>query len=261
MDPDAAASLVTERTRAIIAVDPFGQPADLPALAVLAQRRGFALVEDAACALGANVGGRRCGSWPAAGCFSFHPRKVVTTGEGGMVTTNDDALAGRLRRLRNHGGERAAVGMTFVEHGYNYRLSEFQCALGVAQMARVDEILADRARTAGQYRQRLASVERVLFPEPSRDERWTYQSLVVLLDDDVDRDGVVAEMARHGIETTLGTYAMHAHPAFASLGYAPGALPNSWRLQRQTLTLPLVPAMVEDQVDQVVATLAAATSG
>lgn len=256
LDPLAAAALVTDRTRAVVPVDPFGQPADMASIADLAERHSLLVVEDAACALGASRASRACGSWPAAGCFSFHPRKVITTGEGGMVTTDDGALAERLRRLRSHGGKWSdGVGLSFVEHGFNYRLSELQCAIGVSQLARIDQILGDRARIAGAYRERLASFEHVLCPQPSAGELWTYQSFVVVLADEVDRDGVIRAMARGGIETTLGTYAMHAQPAFSSLGYAPGDLPVSWRLQRQTLTLPLVPEMTDSDVDRVVETL------
>ncbi|MBV9412952.1 MAG: DegT/DnrJ/EryC1/StrS family aminotransferase [Acidimicrobiia bacterium] len=255
VDVEAAASLITERTKAVIPVDPFGQPADLPAMGSMADQYGLAVIEDAACALGAAIDGRRCGSWPTAGCFSFHPRKIITTGEGGMVTTDDAALAARLRLLRNHGGERAGVGMTFVAHGFNYRLSEVQCALGIAQMARVDEILADRARVAGHYREQLQAIPPASFPEPRAGSTWTYQSLVVVLDDEVDRDRVVAALTERGIETTLGTYAMHTHPVFAAYGYAPGDLPNSWRWQRQSLTLPLLPAMTEEEVERVVTAL------
>jgi dTDP-4-amino-4,6-dideoxygalactose transaminase len=256
LDPEAAAALVSARTKAILPVDPFGQPADLAALAALADSRGLVMVEDAACALGASIAGRACGAWPAAGCFSFHPRKILTTGEGGMVTTDDGGLAARLRRLRNHGGEAGGVGMRFVEHGFNYRLSELQCALGVAQLGRLDEILADRARAAGLYRDRLGDIDGVTFPEPTEGAVWTYQSLVVVLADGIDRDVVVGAMAHDGIETTLGTYAMHAQPAFARYGYEPGALPNAWRLQQQTLTLPLLPGMDEATVDRVATSLA-----
>ena len=250
LDVADAATKLTARTKAIMPVDPFGQPADLAAVAGL----GVTVIEDAACALGSSRDGRSCGAWRGAGCFSFHPRKVVTTGEGGAVTTDDADLADRLRLLRNHGGERqdGQVGLTFVAHGFNYRLSEVQAALGLAQLDRLPAILADRARTAASYEERLAGTGGVELRKPDPGQVWSYQSFVVMLDDEIDRDGVVARMRDSGIETTLGTYAMHAQPAFAGLGYKPGDLPNSWRAQRQSLTLPLVPGMTDAQVDQVV---------
>jgi len=262
LDVEHAASLVNDRTRAVLAIDPFGQPADLPALVDLCRAHGLHLVEDAACALGASRQGTACGAWPDVGCFSFHPRKVVTTGEGGAVTTDDDALADRLRLLRNHGGRRGpAVGLEFVEHGFNYRLSEIPAALGLAQMGRLDAILADRARTASCYDQRLAGVAGVTVPATPPGSVWSNQSYVVLLDEAVDRDAVVAALAASDIETTLGTYALHAQPAFARYGYAPGDLERSWAAQQRSLTLPIVPAMPDHQVDRVVDALAAAIEG
>lgn len=260
IDPDVAESLMTPRTVAVIPVDPFGQPADLPRLDQLATRHGIALVEDAACALGAEIAGRPCGSWPVAGCFSFHPRKTVTTGEGGMVTTADAELAATLRRLRNHGGAPAAVGMCFTDNGFNYRMSEIAAALGLAQLRRFDQILADRRRCASCYRELLGRVPGIAVPELPPDGHCTYQSFVVVLDANVDRDAVVHTLRARGIETTLGTYALHAQPAFARFGYRPGDLPNSWHYQRQSLTLPLLPGMADPDIEAVVDALAHATA-
>ena len=256
LDVADAAAKVSPRARAIMPVDPFGQPADLAAVERLAARHGLVVVEDAACALGSARAGRPCGSWPGLTCFSFHPRKVVTTGEGGAVLTSEPALAERLRLLRNHGGVRGeGVGLEFVDNGYNYRLSEIPAAMGLAQLLRLDAILADRKRTAARYEERLASVEGVELRRPGGGEVWSYQSFVVMLVDDVDRDAVVAGLRAEGIETTLGTYAMHAQQSFARFGYCAGDLPNSWRAQRQSLTLPLVPSMPEAEVDRVVQAL------
>lgn len=255
LDPADAAAKVTSRTTAIVPVDPFGQPADAQSISALAVHHGLVVVEDAACGLGASVGDRRCGQWPLAGCFSFHPRKVVTTGEGGAITTDDDDLADRLRRLRSHGAEHGPAGMTFVDNGFNYRLSESAAVLGLAQLRRFEEILADRARTAAAYDKRLAAIDGVEVRAPGPGERWSHQSYVVMLDDAIDRDAIVLGLREHGVESTLGTYALHAQPAFAACGLAPGDLPNSWRAQCQSLTLPLVPRMTEAEVDLVVGAL------
>jgi dTDP-4-amino-4,6-dideoxygalactose transaminase len=257
LDLEDAAARITPRTRALMAVDPFGQPCDLAAAAALAGKRDLLLLEDAACALGAHAAGRRCGSWPGAGCFSFHPRKIITTGEGGMVTTDDPNLADRLLRLRNHGGVRAAVGMRFEEHGFNYRMSELQAALGRAQMRRLDEMLAGRRAAAQAYDRALAATGPVTVPAAGSPGA-THQSYVVLLADGIDRDGVSLALRAAGIETTLGTYAMHAHPAFAAYGYEAGDLPHSHRAQEQSLTLPLWPGMGEEVVEEVVAALGTA---
>ena len=250
LDLDHAAARVTSRTRALMAVDPFGQPCDLVGAAALAREHDLLLLEDAACALGAQVAGRRCGSWPGAGCFSFHPRKIITTGEGGMVTTSDAALAERLRLLRNHGGVRASVGLRFEAHGFNYRLSELQAAIGRAQMHDLDGMLAGRRAAARAYERALAPLDGLTIPASS-DTGTTFQSFVVLLRDGIDRDTVAIALRDAGIETTLGTYAMHAHGAFAPYGYRAGDLPHAYRAQQQSLTLPLWPAMQDELVERV----------
>ncbi len=259
IDLDDAAERITSRTRALMVVDPFGQPCDLGAAAALAQAHDLLLIEDAACALGADLLGRRCGSWPGAGCFSFHPRKIITTGEGGMVTTDDGALAGRMRLLRNHGGVRTDVGMRFEEHGFNYRLSELQAVLGRAQMRAVDDMVAGRRAASAVYLELLAPLHHVTVPAAASPGS-TFQSFVVLLADEIDRDGVVTALRASNIETTLGTYAMHAHPAFSSYGHRPGDLPHSYRAQQQSLTLPLWPGMSAELIERVVGELQAATS-
>lgn len=251
LDWTDAARRATPRTRALIAVDPFGQPTLSGELLEWAVREDIAVIEDAACALGSSRSGRPCGGWPSVpGCFSFHPRKVVTTGEGGAVTTDDDDLAARLRLLRSHGGEAGApVGLTFVEHGFNYRLSELQAVLGLPQLRRLDDIRADRQRSARHYEDLLAGVPGVELVTPPAADDWSYQSFVVLVP---ERDRVVAGLRDAGIETTLGTYALHAHPAYAHLGWSPGDLPESFDRQQRSLTLPLVPRMTESQVELVV---------
>jgi dTDP-4-amino-4,6-dideoxygalactose transaminase len=256
MDPEHAASLVTERTRVIMPVDPLGQPANHASLEVLAAGAGAHLIVDAACSLGASRGGRECGGHGDMGCISFHPRKVVTCGEGGMVTTDDSALAERLRLLKNHGAQRTTSGiLEFVEPGFNYRLSEVPAILGLAQMQRLDQILADRQRTAGRYGEALGGIPGVRVPEAPPDTVWSYQSYVVVLDESLDRNDVIAKMAAEGIETTIGTYACHQHPAFSRWIPEIGGLPNSARFADHSLTLPLVPHMDPSEVERVVESL------
>ncbi len=253
LDPDDAAAKVTPRTKAIMPVDPFGQPAELAAVHALARTHGLTVVEDSACALGAVRGGVPCGAWPGVGCFSFHPRKVLTTGEGGMVTTNDPEIARRAALLRNHGGETVDGRATFVANGFNYRMGEIQAALGIVQMRRLDGILEDRRRTAALYMERLAgALPEVAIPLSAPASDCTFQSFVVVLPETADRDAAIATLRGVGIETTLGTYAMHAHPAFARFGYRPGDLPNSHRMQARSLTLPLLPRMESAVVARVV---------
>ncbi len=177
-----------------------------------------------------------------------------------MVTTSDAALAERLRLLRNHGGARTTVGMRFETHGFNYRLSELQAAIGRSQMHSLDGLLAGRREAARRYERALAPLDRVSVPASS-DTGTTFQSFVVLLGDGIDRDAVAVTLRAAGIETTLGTYAMHAHPAFARYGYRAGDLPNAHRAQRQALTLPLWPGMAAELVERVVGELRDAIEG
>lgn len=251
---------ITPRTKAVIVVDPFGQPALDHEQLEVAHAHDLVVIEDAACGLGSSRGGVPCGRWPGVpGCFSFHPRKVVTTGEGGAITTDDGELAARVRLLRSHGGQRGPeVGLEFVAHGFNYRMSEVQAVLGLAQLRRLDDIRNDRIRTAARYEALLDGVEGVELITRPRGDVWSYQSFVVLVD---DRDRVVHRMRDGGIETTLGTYAMHAHPAFAHLGHVAGDLPESYDRQQRSLTLPLLPAMEERDIERVVRSLASAVLG
>jgi dTDP-4-amino-4,6-dideoxygalactose transaminase len=259
MDPELARDLVSDRTRVVMPVDPFGQPADHGAICALAADVGARVVVDAACSLGGERFGAACGAHGDMGCFSFHPRKVVTCGEGGMVTTSDPDLVDRLRILRNHGSRRTGTrSVSFVEPGFNYRLGEVAAVMGLAQVRRLGSILADRRTTASHYDATLEGVLGLTVPRPASGTKWSYQSYVVVLDDGIDRDGIISAMADVGIETTIGTYACHQHPAYAPWGYRDGDLPNSARFARQALTLPLIPRMSTAQVERVVGALVTA---
>jgi perosamine synthetase len=253
LDPADLERRVTPRTRAMLPVHPFGLPADMDPVLDVAARHEIPVVEDAACALGATYRGRQAGSLGLAGCFSFHPRKSITTGEGGMITTSDRPLADRIRLLRSHGGVREEGRFTFEAAGFNYRLSDILAAVGVAQMRKLDEFLAARRRIAAAYDEALADFERLRRPVTPEWATHTDQSYVVLVDESVDRDGVIAALKRDGIETTLGTYALHAQPFFArTYGLRPGELPNSHRAFTRSLALPLHGGMSDGDIARVV---------
>jgi perosamine synthetase len=258
MRTDDLGRRITSRSRAVIPVHPFGLPADMGPILDVGARAGLSVVEDAACALGATYQDRQAGSIGRAGCFSFHPRKSITTGEGGMVTTADGELAARLRLLRSHGGLRHEGRFTFEAAGYNYRLSDILAAVGVAQMRRLDEHLANRRRVAAQYDALLAGLDGVRRPATPTGSTHTYQSYVVLLDERIDRDAVIGRLRADGIETTIGTYAVHAQPYFArTLGHAAGDLPSSQRAFLSTIALPLHGGLSDGDVERVVERLAA----
>ena len=249
IDPDDLERRITPRAKAIMPVHPFGLPADMRRVGEIGERHGLAVVEDAACALGATLDGRQVGAFGIAGCFSFHPRKSITTGEGGMITTADDELAQRIGLLRSHGGVREGGRFRFEAAGFNYRMSDILAAVGVAQMRKLATFLAARRRVAGWYDAALADVAGVRRPVTPESATHTYQSYVVLLEERVDRDGVIAALRGEGIETTIGTYALHVEPFFArAYGLQPGERPSSYRAFTGSLALPLHGGMRKDEV-------------
>jgi dTDP-4-amino-4,6-dideoxygalactose transaminase len=241
-DAGAIAAAVTERTRAVIAVHLFGRPVEWEALQT-AIPQDVLLLEDAAGALGAHYRGTPCGALGVAGCLSFHPRKIVTTGEGGAITTDERALDGRVRALRHHGWE----GSGEMPHpGFNYRLPDILCALGIPQLARLEELLRARERVAGWYAERLR--ELVLVPRAQDGDRHGWQAYVVQLD---RRDEALAGLREAGIEAQIGTYAVHHLEAYAAQGPFPGAD----RAFERALALPFAATTTEAEVERVCRTL------
>lgn len=243
---------ITPRTKAIIPVDAFGFPVDMESLAVVAREHNLAVIEDAACAIGASFGGKKSGSVGDAGCFSFHPRKIVTTGEGGMVVTDSDELAETIGILRNHGGvfDPDTGFYRFEAAGFNYRMSELQAVIGISQMKKLDRTVAARQAIARTYAKHLERFDWLRLPVETPNAKSTYQSYVVLLDAAIDRNRVVKKMKELGVETTLGTYALHAQPFFfRQFYYKPGELANSWQAFNRTLTLPLYEGLTGGQVE------------
>ena len=258
MDPELLEAAITPRTRAIMPVHAFGLVADMDPILRIAERHDIPVIEDAACALGAEYHGRQAGSMGTTGVFSFHPRKVITTGEGGMIMTSDSAVAEQIQVLRSHGAVRGAHYMSFVSAGFNYRLSDVHAAIGVVQMDRLDVILAGRRELATMYGELLARVEGATAPVTPEGRTHTYQSYVVTLDEGLDRDRVIDDMRAKGVETTLGTYSMHLQPYFRErFGIPDVDLPNATRAHHGCLTIPLYPGMTRDDVESVVAALGA----
>jgi dTDP-4-amino-4,6-dideoxygalactose transaminase len=237
MDRPAAA----RRVKAILPVHAFGQIADMPAIAEIARRYDVPVVEDAACALGARLHERPAGSWGVMACFSFHPRKAITTGEGGMITTNDAALARTLRALRNHGQDSDAAGPDFILPGFNYRMTDLQGALGLAQMAKLSEVLSSRRRGAALYDQLLAETP-LTPPYVAAGAEPVYQSYVGLLPEDAApaRAELIARLRAEGIETTVGTWHIPLTTFYRKrYGYQAGDYPAADRVFAGALTLPL----------------------
>lgn len=252
IDAEALADVLTPKTRAVIAVDVFGLPADYAALEAVLGDHDIALICDAACSLGGAIGKRRTGGFGSASCFSFHPRKSLTTGEGGMVTTDDQELAKRMQMLRNHGSERSGWRSSFVEPGFNYRMSDINAALGLFQVPQYANTVEVRRNLAHILTERIAGMEAVA-PQMAPDGFFhPYQAYVVTLDSAIDRDAVIACLRESGVESTLGTYALHTEPAFLERGCAPAeGLPRSAALARRTLALPLHERLTENDMERI----------
>jgi perosamine synthetase len=252
VDPDDLARHLTPRTRAVMPVHLFGLAADMDPIMAFAREHRLAVVEDAACALGATYRDQPCGSFGDVGCFSFHARKVVTTGEGGMVVTGRPEVAARLQLLRSHGGVRTDERFVFQEAGFNYRLSDIHAAVGVAQMRRLGGIIARRRALAAGLSERLAGVAGISLPSQPPGHGHVFQAYVALLDERLDRDVAVTELRRQGVETTIGTYSLHDQPFFKrAFGYVGGECPRSHSAFTRSIALPLFPEMDDDTLDVV----------
>jgi perosamine synthetase len=250
---------ITPKTKAIIPVHAFGCSADMQPIMQVANEYGIPIVEDAATAIGATYYGRYCGSIGLLGCFSFHPRKMITTGEGGMITTNDDRLADCIRLLRSHGGVRVGNWFEYEAAGFNYRLSDVQGAIGIAQMEKLPMLIERKRTLAHQLKERLAHVPGIQLPLEPNWGGHIYQSFVILVEAGLGRNRVIEYLRERDIETTLGTYALHDQPVFQrAYGYVSGQLPNSHAAFTRTITLPLYPQMNEADLDTVATQLQAA---
>ncbi len=238
LDPGRVYDAVTPRTRAVLAVHLFGRPLDWEALGSAVSPE-IALIEDAAGALGARWQGMPCGGLGTMGCLSFHPRKIVTTGEGGAVTTSDAELAASIRRLRHHGLD---PGADIVQPSTNYRLADILCAIGIPQLRRLDELLAERTRIAAGYTERLAGMVEV--PDADEGDTHGWQAYVIRLD---RRREAMETLRAEGIEVQIGTYALHHLSAYRDQGPFPGADETFER----ALALPLHSRLTESDLDRV----------
>lgn len=268
LSPATVEPVLTERTRAVILVHQAGVPADVDALRALCGPRGVTVVEDAACAAGSTYRGVPVGADAEMAAWSFHPRKLITTGEGGMLTTNRPEWATRAKRLREHGmsvsaAERhsggGAVVESYLETAFNYRMTDIQAAVGLVQLSKLDSIVRRRRELAARYHELLA--ERLGDLRPVRDpEHGTtnYQSFWVMLpeDSEVDRNEVLARLAARGVSARRGIMAAHLEPAYA--GHPHGDLPVTEAFTRRSLILPLYHDLTAAEQDTVVEELEAA---
>ena len=255
-------AVCTPATRAVLVVHQAGVPADLDDLHALCDPLGLPILEDAACAAGSTYDGRPVGAESLLAAWSFHPRKLLTTGEGGMLTVEDENAAVRLRRLREHGmnisaADRHATGApvreSYLETGFNYRLTDIQAAVGLVQLGRLDAVVARRRELASRYQAMLADVPGLLMVGDPAWGTTNYQSFWVLLPDDfpVTRNRLLELMHTAGISCRAGIMAAHLQPAYAD--HPHDDLPVTEQVTHQSLILPLFHDLTEAQQDRVIA--------
>jgi dTDP-4-amino-4,6-dideoxygalactose transaminase len=274
LDPRRVAEAVTPRTRAILAIHQMGMPCDLPALLAVASRRGIALIEDAACAAGSEI--HINGNWEPIGrprgdiaCFSFHPRKVITTGDGGMLTTSNPAHETAFRLLRQHGmsipdtvrhGSPEVVFEDYLAVGYNYRMTDIQAAVGRKQLERLPELVARRRTLAARYEELLGNIEGLLLPLEPEWARSNWQSYCVRLPDRLDQKAVMQKLLDQGIATRRGIMCSHREPPYADKKPR-HELRQSELAQDHAILLPLYAQMTEEDQLTVANALRNALSG
>jgi len=267
IDPAAVEAAITKRTKAIFAVDYAGHPCDWDALKRIAEEHDLMLVDDAAHAVGATYKGRPVGTLADLTAFSFHPVKHITTGEGGMVTTEFDAQADRARMLRNHGitvdyRQREAAASWYYEIeelGHNFRITDFQCALGESQLDNLGHWLVRRGEIAATYDAALESIDGVEPLAVSPDVDHAYHLYVVRLADGIDRTRVFQLMREGGIGVNVHYIPVHMHPFYRrEFGTDPGTCPVAEAEYEQIISLPMFPALTEDDLATVLAVLRSA---
>ncbi len=267
MDPGLAAAAVSRRTKAILAVHQVGRPADLEALAKIAKEKSVVLIEDAACATGSSYKGRPVGGnrYSPLVCFSFHPRKIISTGDGGMITTGDAELAKRLRLLRQQGmsvndlerhQSKKVIEESYPILGYNYRLTDVQASIGLAQLRRLDAIIERRREIAAHYDKALRGIPGVgVFAEPA-DCRWNQQTYLIRLNGAAveARDKFMQELLDDGIATRRGVMSIHREPVYVGR-FGRQSFPESESASDQCVCLPLYTQMSAADIDKVCASV------
>ena len=261
LDPDLVGDTRGDRIKGIVPVHVFGRPCRIGELSELAHSRDWRLIEDACEALGSSSSGRPMGSFGEASVFAFYPNKQITTGEGGVVVTDDPALAAVFRSLRNQGRDDDGTWLRHIRLGFNYRLDELSAAIGVAQLERIDELRAGRRRVARSYEAALDGCDWLRLPTQNPNEDVDWFVYVVRLDPTIDRSRLIADLAAVGVPTRPYFSPLHLQPAFSELGHREGDFPVTERIAATTLALPFSSLLSDADVAYVTDALVRAATG
>ncbi len=261
LDPELVVAASGPRTKGVLPVHVFGRPCRIEEIGAIAEARGWLLIEDSCEALGSRVAERPLGSFGAASVFAFYPNKQITTGEGGVVVTDDPALAATFRSLRNQGRDEDGTWLRHIQLGYNYRLDELSAAIGVAQLERLDELAAGRARVAAAYEAALGSHDWVRLPRPGAGETVDWFVYVVRLDPAIDRTRVIERLDALGVASRPYFTPLHLQPLYREmLGHRPGDFPVTERVAASTLALPFSARLSAEDVAYVAEALVEAVN-
>jgi len=260
IDPMSIAEKITERTKAIVPVHAFGQPAEMDEILRIAKAHNLRVLEDAACALGAKYKDRYAGTMGDIACISLHARKGITTGEGGLIVTNDRSLAEKARNMSvfgmtssawNREGHRGFVVPQFTDVGYNYKMSDINAAVGVAQLRKLDKILRRKRDLAKHWNEEIEHMDLVTPPYVAKHVEHCYQTYVAVVDGRVDRNGLIETLGTRGIQTNIGTYSCHLQPVYNSKD----SCPRSAQLFNTAIALPLYYSMQDADIELAAASL------
>ena len=256
LDPDRVEAEIGPRTRGILPVDVFGHPCRILELTEVAERRGLRLIEDSCEALGSSVDGRPTGSFGDASVFAFYPNKQITTGEGGMVVTDDPELASTMRSLRNQGRDEDGTWLRHVRLGFNYRIDELSAALGLAQLRRLEELRAARDAVVARYARALGDLDWLTLPTARDGASVDWFVYVVRLDPALDRDRMIRQLAEVGVPARPYFAPIHLQPFYRErFGHGPGDFPVTEAVAAGTLALPFSSRLADEAVDRVAAAL------
>ena len=250
--PELIEAAITPKTKAIIPVHEFGQAADIKEIIKIAEKHNLFVIEDAACALGTEFNNKKCGTFGIIGCFSLHPRKAITTGEGGIIVTNNLKIAEKIKALRNHGIQYNDKGMDFVYAGFNYRLTEIQAVIGIEQLKIIDELIEKRIQIAKMYDNILSDINWVKTPKLFKERKMIYQSYHILLNENINRNNLIKYLRDNNIETNLGAQALNCLEFYKNkYKYLCSDYPNATRCFTSGLVLPMSYNLSIDDIKEV----------